>query len=1121
MATFRQVIFSVWSSRGLKAPDGSPLYSYKLSDDEFTSLQKSLIDSLKSKNLSGYVPSSMSSDWAGAFVLYASEWWRKEFSGGIWSWDPIFESLGLTGQEITAGQRNRLIAGGFRFWRRPILTNAQGNMYLGTVAVEGGLPLKLVSNPDNKLAHYFEQVIQDFGKYSLSKPNSVEIARAHDHNIAASFRNDTVYTIVGKISEALVELAERYGLDEQKDPVRYLDAVAPNWLDTLPINIDQKIARGLLERALGKAITIQRRLPNTIRLVRSLNKVFDHHAYNRDDSAESQYQWALRSELTLRPRVNAEYIQQLFAMHSMPDRFSLFAVGKKPLLIAKAFLPQNRKERFLVDIIDTVLPDDWFNEEVQLMAKDDQGNTWFAPLVGGSELDIHEPWVFTDKDNSYQLQGSGDVTLEERSALVILDATAQLPLESDILGEIARSSLVVVSLNSVGQHTFGSYCVELGGVGSQKIEYVWSGEALPYQTSPAKCFVGKPELVCLTSEGHKTRVSDAQLRWHDKSKQQWMPLATMPYGQTETAYVVNGKPKKRFRLSALPEDFDIEIKPGSNIHKGDIVISSSRLPVVAVSSEHSATIHSQASPSSNAITLELFCPEQPPAFITIELWWVDRARSISMVVPFPSRGVCLLESQDQFVDAHSDLLIDRLNSYELYGFGLEGEIELMFVLQASDIRGKFANSAFFSSVLPSIDALASGLALASYRDNIQALFALSEKLDAKVKFSVLHHGTELFTCNLAAYTDSLLPNREEATIEFGTETSSHQSVELLTVPLDKPDQTPLELVEISDSASSSLRVWKMPDEELQPGAWLVFNKDLSQGIRPVMWSKDLELLPEAQNGFEEASGYGKRWDRLSAFSKVASDIAYDFTRKEWKYVRTLLAFDAVPLTTFDLWRGAIKQNEFVFAMLLNANKNEIDRVWQIDRQFPFVWYALSISDAVKVCSAYHQNLLDKLGDDMADVAQTRLFKKLRELVSYFPGFAPLSDLLLSKFDDKQNKPSLAPAAYSQHIFDLRNELSQRQVDSQWPKFSAEGILASVIHKVNPEWKKVCFTDKHSFKNTIMNAPVLLALSTCGQAQLRMNPEIVHALREYRRFDEIYFDQAFALTQKMIIGLINA
>ncbi|GAL03995.1 hypothetical protein JCM19237_2146 [Photobacterium aphoticum] len=332
-------------------------------------MQTSLIDSLRSCHIETYVPKTISAEWAGAFVMYAAEWWRKEFNGGHWSWEPIFKSLHIQDTDLAANQRNTLIEAGFRFWRRPILRNGQGRMFLGTVAVEGGLPLNLITNENNKLSHYFELVIKDFGKFALSNPNAVAIAQAHDHCIAPSFRTDAVYSVVGKIAEAIFQLTDQYGLDEQHDPLRFLDAVAPDWPATLPLNIDHDVAKGLLNRALGQAIAVQRRLPHSVRLIRRLTQTYNPHAFVADDFQQAEQSWTYQLAISLRTRLNAQYVQQLFGMQVMPERFSLFAMGKKPLLLAKAFRPKNNTERYLLDVMTSELPDDWFDCEIQLMAR--------------------------------------------------------------------------------------------------------------------------------------------------------------------------------------------------------------------------------------------------------------------------------------------------------------------------------------------------------------------------------------------------------------------------------------------------------------------------------------------------------------------------------------------------------------------------------------------------------------------------------------------------------------------------------------------------------------------------------------------------------------------------------
>ncbi|MGF1736519.1 STY4851/ECs_5259 family protein [Photobacterium satsumensis] len=1126
MNTFRHCIADILASRQLKHVNGAPLYSYKLTRDEYESLQTALIDSLRSQDIACHVPVSMSSEWAGAFVMYAAEWWRKEFNGGHWSWEPIFSSLNISDDAITAGQRNKLIAAGFRFWRRPILSNGQGRMFLGSVAVEGGLPLKLITDPNSKLAHYFELVIKDFGKFTLSNPNAAAIAEAHDHCIAASFRTEAVYSVVGKIAQAIYKLTDQYGLDEQHDPMRFLDAVAPNWPEQLPLNIDHEVAKGLLNSALGQAIAVQRSLPSTIRLVRRLTQAYDKHAYVLDDPQQVEAKWTCQLAVSLRSRVNAQYIQQLFGMSSLPERFSLFAMGKKPLLLAKAFRPKNNTERYLLDVMTSELPNDWFDCEIQLMARGDNDQTWYAPLLGGSALNNVEPWVFTENEGEWVLAGSGDVVCESKKALIALSPEIALPpffSGESVLGITAQPyTCRLYQLNEAGTYPFGDAVVELGVSNKSNTEYVWQGDELAYQTLPTKCFMGKPELLALSPQGTHHRLSVEKLRWHHASKQQWQPFDTLPLGQSEVAFIDGGKAKKRFRLASLPQDMVIEFLPGRQINRGQIVISSSRPPMVALNQDVDGQVAHQVTQTQQSVTLDLFCAqEQPPAFVELELWWQEKPKSVSITLPFPSKGVCLLDGDQKSVESHSDLLVDKINSYEFYGYGLDGEVELQFSLQAHDVRGAFSRSAYFSTVLPSIDVLATGLSLSTFRSDIQALFALSSSLDAKVKLSVVNHGQAVFTCFLSAYAHSLQPNREQGWVELAAEGLDDKaaSIDLYTVPLDRPDQTPLQLLPVDD-AERTQSAWLFPNDEVEAGAWLVYCDNPQQGIRPLMWSKDLELLPQASHGFEAAAGIGRRADRLEAFSQVAKEMAYDFSRSEWKFVRTLLSFDHVPLTTFDLWRGVSRQPEFMLALLLTASKKEIDQVWKMDKQFPLLWYSLKVTAAAKVMMAFYDHLLHRLGDDMADVAQTRVQKKLSELVSYFPGLAPLSSMMQFKIGVLEQKPALTPAAYMQHVFDSRNALSQRQLDADWPTIFADGIMSSVISKMNPQFVQLCLTNKHRFKNNVMNAPALLALATSGQAELSMTPEVVHAMREYRRFDQEYFDDCFALTQKMIIGLAS-
>ncbi|MGF1760082.1 STY4851/ECs_5259 family protein [Photobacterium sagamiensis] len=1127
MNTFRHCLADIFSARQLDRVSGAPLYSYKLSEQEYQALYTSLVDSLRSHDISCYIPSAMSSEWAGAFVMYASEWWRKQFSGGHWSWEPIFSSLNVKETDITASQRNKLIAAGFRYWRRPLLTNGQGRMFLGTVAVEGGLPLNLITDPSSKLSNYFEHVIHDFGRFSLAAPNAVVIAEAHDYCIAASFRNEAVYSVVGKIAEAIYQLTDQYVLDDQADPLRYLDAVAPSWPEVLPLNLEHDVARGLLNSALGKAIEVQRRLPSTIRLVRRLIQMSDQHAYLMDDLSEVKQEWKCQLSVSLRSRVNAEYVQQLFGMLNLPSRFSLFALGKKPLLLAQAFRPKNNPERYLLEVMCRDLPDDWFDCEVQLMARSDDGEAWYAPLLGGSSLDSDEPWVFHENEYQWVFYGAGHVCTEQSKALIAINpetATSngqctELTSNRFLATSLEPMSRALYMFDEEGSFSINEYSIALGQNSSSSVEYVWQGIELPYQTIPTKCFMGKPRLIRLSSQGARKELPTEKLRWHHASKGQWLSIDTLPFGQSEVAFIDGGKTKKRFRLASLPKDLTIELISGKQLNRGEIKLQSSRPPMVTLSKQDAEHIDFQLTQTMNSVTIKLFsAAEQPPAQVNLELWWQEKPKSIALTLPFPSKGVSLLDGNEQLITNNSELLVDQINAYELHGYGLGGEIEIQFALNARDIRGVFSRSAYFSSVLPSTDALATGLSLSTFRTDIQALFALSSCLDARVKVSVIHHGQAIFNFSLAAYGLSLQPERENNQIALShANESGLVDCHLFTVPLDHPDQTPQPLSTNQSMANDNEMVWDFPNEEIEAGAWLVYCDNPHAGIRPLMWSKDLELLPEARNGFEAAAGIGRRSDRLHAFSQVAREMAFDFTMTEWKYVRTLLAFDQVPLTTFDLWRGITQEPEFMLALLLNANKKENDRIWQMDKQFPLLWYSLKIISAVKVVNAFYDYLLTRLGEEMEEVAQNRLQKKLSELVSYFPGLSHLNELMQHKIGLVDKKPGIAPAAYVQQLMELRNTLSQRKSLESWPNVFADLLFKNLVNNVNPQLVSLCLTQKDGFKNNVLNAPVLLALASGGQVGLLVTPELVHAMREYRRFDPEFFDDSFALTQKLIIG----
>ena len=109
------------ATKGLSQPDGRPLYRYHLSRGIFRLLHHCI------KTPAAYIGVATFSKqaktarlWNAAFVLYAAEWWRRDYNGSAWSWDKLFESFDADISDLTPSQRNLIVESGLSYWRRDV-----------------------------------------------------------------------------------------------------------------------------------------------------------------------------------------------------------------------------------------------------------------------------------------------------------------------------------------------------------------------------------------------------------------------------------------------------------------------------------------------------------------------------------------------------------------------------------------------------------------------------------------------------------------------------------------------------------------------------------------------------------------------------------------------------------------------------------------------------------------------------------------------------------------------------------------------------------------------------------------------------------------------------------------
>ena len=229
------------TSRHTAAPDGQPLYRYRLSDSDFETLKTAL----KTSALFGVANITEVSGWNAAFVIYAAEWWRREYDGSSWSWKKVFSSFGADAKELTTARRSLVVESGLRYWGRKVRVINGRSLYLGSIAIEGGLPLNQLNKSSGWLGRVFKQVIPKYTRLQHTGVHADTLIGECDF-IPSNYQNDQTHAILGDMVQTVVTLKQKYQLHERDNPVSYLDQHSPSWREQFPLPIETEVGQKLL-----------------------------------------------------------------------------------------------------------------------------------------------------------------------------------------------------------------------------------------------------------------------------------------------------------------------------------------------------------------------------------------------------------------------------------------------------------------------------------------------------------------------------------------------------------------------------------------------------------------------------------------------------------------------------------------------------------------------------------------------------------------------------------------------------------------------------------------------------------------------------------------------------------
>lgn len=230
---------------GLPPPDGRRLHAYRLGTVQFEALQRDLAKF-------GGFGALQAGHRPGLFVLWASEWFRRSYDGGMRRWEDLAQALGLPmpGQ-VEQSTLRALTRAGLRQWHRPVYADA-ATQYLATLAREGGFPVCAVAEGSRGWARSVLQAIVGrlMSVPAAGEAEALELAREQADRLPGVFGDAEFIQLCADLALAIAQLrreAEPHARAAGLPLAAWLALNRPDWRKGLPISTGNADADALVE----------------------------------------------------------------------------------------------------------------------------------------------------------------------------------------------------------------------------------------------------------------------------------------------------------------------------------------------------------------------------------------------------------------------------------------------------------------------------------------------------------------------------------------------------------------------------------------------------------------------------------------------------------------------------------------------------------------------------------------------------------------------------------------------------------------------------------------------------------------------------------------------------------
>lgn len=1132
----------------MEKTNGQMLFRYRATLSEYQELKKILESSLA--GLNGHPYRHESTAESALFVLYAAEWWRREYGGGAWRWTSIFESLTEGSYRVDPMDRSVIVELGLLAWgHRP---SEDGRRYLGAIVAQGGLPLKLISRGDGVFSRLLLSATRKAQILGWGEEQLIGFFESHKEDLVQHVQTTEIYRLLSEMVMTVLSLRSEHQLSGIANPVAYLEQIEPKWRERFPISVDDQSIDPLLAglvREVSRQVKLQMAYP--VAVTRTLTKGADSNIYTLSMSVSMPNSIsvdALASVLQIPPsRVPHSFVIELAGEQRVQIGQGRQLLGEQ----SNTVLLSGRPRRFLGSIAC---------QEV-LVALRSVGADVVAPtsVPNGEALDESAPWVFELVDETLSLVGVGSCKIASTSAYVLvpehfkLEAEDGAPLQRFArVEDLPEPRLLYKFDGCLSIHSNDDqYTVKTGVLKGSEEQIVWKGNRLWCNSSPFPVYQGVPRLYRLDEEGQPLPVKESDIQWV-QSVRKGEPLLNLKAhrGPADAWLLVDGKRQRRFRMVLVAPDAHISFKSGDTECEGAIEFHG-----WGVTDLHAqSSLSPEVSVRGTVTTMSLVAKGQPPANVGVTAGWTPGLPILSIDLPFPSTGGRFARSVGDVLPNASTLTLKRAHDVHVQVFDQNPNAPKRYRLDLQLSGDNHGNRMRRAEIAVPLDNKGLGdLRLFEIESTLNSLFCQSDHLDACLEVKLIAGSAAIRSLKINRYDVEL--ERDQQTLGIETSQLANISVDQLigitlhALPLLERNIEPRVLEQLS-SCDQPVGRWSMIDLPTGHSPWLIYpSQESSLLVRPTLWSATtfdqlgtLTALGSSACPLAIAMSAPSQKDRNRDLTKVVKSMSEDMEHESWKLVfHHYKHLRHLPLSTLDYWRVIGKSQDACLTAvakfpsdvheLMARMRDELGVLWELTSEASLLktyeaitasWVTqLGVGINTEIVEKMVMELFDKIGttsETLAAQIDYVIYKKTGRLTTRFeqmlPKYACSSDDLLRQLWNGED-------SYLQRYL-LRSHADAKA----WPFYKigedllsaidqhSESIYKDFIYGLLAKRSSLLWTPQappgsHSVdvKFDVANAPLLVGFlveSSDATAWLQKEDHM-SALRQIKAFDPVWFE----------------